>query len=291
MSVNASGGSDDGDAEPRAWHGGVDERPDGRLVARIMIEGKRHAHYVKTRQEGYSWLARMRRDHELGITVITERQTVERFLGTWLEMIKPTIRATTLKQYEELTRLHVLPTLGKTQLAKLSPQHLYARKLGEGLSPTTVRHIHVALHRVLKEAMRMGLVQRNVADLTSPPRKARYEVTALTVDQLKTFLSAAQGDRLEALYMLVMSTGMRSGEALALHWRDVDLTCGTLQVRSSLHKLDGQFVFSEPKSARSRRQVTLTALAVAALSAHRRRQLEERLALGDGSAFRELKKE
>jgi integrase len=120
-----------------------------------------------------------------------------------------------------------------------------------------------------------------VADLTSPPRKARYEVTALTVDQLKTLLSAAQGDRLEALYVLVMSSGMSSGEVLALRWRDVDLTCGTLQVRSTLHKLDGQFVFSEPRSARSRRQVTLTALAVVALSAqHRRRQLEERLALG-----------
>ena len=123
---------------------------------------------MKTWQEGYSWLAKMRRERELGLTPVTERQTVEQFMGTWLETIKPTIRATTLKRYEELTRLHILPTLGKTQLAKLSPQHLqqlYARKLAEGLSPTTVRHVHVALHRALKEAMRMGLVQRNVADL------------------------------------------------------------------------------------------------------------------------------
>lgn len=265
-------------------NGGVDERPDGRLVARIMIDGRRHAHYVKTRQEGYSWLARMRRDHEVGLVAISERQTVGQFMATWLEVIAPTIRATTLKRYGELARIHVLPALGKLQLAKLTPQHLqqlYAQKLADGLSPTTVRHIHVTIHRALKEAMRTGLIQRNVADLTTPPRKARYDVTALTVEQLKTFLVAAKGDRLEALYVLVLTTGMRSGEVLALRWGDVDLTCGMLQVRSSLTRLRGQFSFSEPKSARSRRQVTLTAMAVAALSAHRVRQLEERLALGD----------
>ncbi|PWT72665.1 MAG: hypothetical protein C5B60_09270 [Chloroflexi bacterium] len=225
--------------------GGVYTRPDGRLVARIMIDGKRHAHYVRTKQEGYSWLAKMRRDHELGITAITERQTLERFIATWLDMIKPTIRPSTLKRYEELTRLHVLPTLGKTQLAKLSPlqlQQLYKRKRDEDLSPTTVRYIHVTVHSALKAAMRMGLVQRNVADLTLPPQKAEYEGTALTVDQLKTFLSTAKGDRLEALYVLVMSTGMRSG----------GVTLTSLAVRRTFGVRCS--AFTESSTSRSRRQ-------------------------------------
>src|SRR5215472_8011790 len=100
-------------------------------------------------------------------------------------------------------------------------------------------------------------------------RKARYEDSTLTAEQLRTFLEVAKGDGLEALYTLVMSTGMRSGEVLALRWRDVDLSSGTVHVRSTLQRLHGEFNSSDPKTAGSRRQVTLTDLAIAALKEHR----------------------
>jgi hypothetical protein len=82
--------------------GGVYKRStDGRLVARIVLDGKRYAHYVKTTQDGYSWLAKMRRDHELGIAVVTDRQTVEQFLAHWLETVKTRVRVPSHKRYTD----------------------------------------------------------------------------------------------------------------------------------------------------------------------------------------------
>jgi integrase len=198
----------------------------------------------------------MRRDHELGIAVVTDRQTVEQFLAHWLETVKTRVRAPSHKRYEELMRLHIVPTLGKTRLVKLTPQmveHLYSRKLSEGLSPTSVRTLHSMLHHALKDALRMGLVQRNVTEMVTPPRKQAHEAQVLTAQQLQRFLETAKGDRLEALYVVALSTGMRSGEILALRWRDVDLEVGALHLRSNLQYLHGEFTIAETKTKRSRR--------------------------------------
>ncbi len=81
-----------------------------------------------------------------------------------------------LPDYESLVRLHVRPTLGRTKLGTLPPPHvqtLYRKKLDEGLSPKTVKYIHTTLHRALKQAVRWGLVPRNVVSAADPPRGAR----------------------------------------------------------------------------------------------------------------------
>ena len=104
---------------------------------------------------------------------------------------------------------------------------------------------------------------------------------ALSGDQAQQFLEAAQGDPLEALYVLGLTTGMRQGELLGLKWEDLDLAMGTLQVRRTIARLVGKgFTTSEPKTARSRRKIHLTKLAIDALKRHRIRQNEARLAAG-----------
>jgi len=83
------------------------------------------------------------------------------------------------------------------------------------------------------------------------------------------------GDRLEALYVLTLNTGMRQGELLALKWDDVDLERGVLRVRRTLTHADKAFVLGEPKTKNSRRTIRLTPRAVDALRVHLSRQLEE----------------
>lgn len=109
-----------------------------------------------------------------------------------------------------------------------------------------------------------------------------HEMSVLTPEQVHMFLKVAKADRLEALYVLALSTGMRQGELLALRWRDLDLDLDnpTLQVRGTLQRTTNGLIIAEPKTARSRRRVALSPTAVAALRAHRLRQLNERLALG-----------
>ncbi len=136
------------------------------------------------------------------------------------------------------------------------------------------------IRRALVDAVRWGLVMRNVAALVTAPRRARSEIRALTPDQARLLLAVAEGDRLGALYMMALTTGMREGELLALRWRDVNLEVALAAVRSTLYRGDGKLRLGEPKTARSRRSVHLTSEAVAALRRHRERQSAERLRLG-----------
>ncbi len=97
----------------------------------------------------------------------------------------------------------------------------------------------------------------------------------LSTEQTKVLLEAACGDRLEALYVLAVHTGLRQGELLGLKWEDVDLEAGTLQVRRTLATAKGGPVLAAPKTKGSRRTVKLTQRAVEALRSHLKRQLGE----------------
>lgn len=144
----------------------------------------------------------------------------------------------------------------------------------------STRFLHGVLHRALKDAERMGLVQRNVTQQVRAPRRNSVEVESMTEDQANVFLVAAQGDRWEALYVLALTTGMREGELLGLRWNDVNLDGKYLQVRVAVQEAGQGYVLAEPKTAHSRRRISLTPLAVEALRAHRVRQNAERLKLG-----------
>ena len=176
--------------------------------------------------------------------------------------------------------------ISRLPLAKLGPEHierLYADRIAAGVGPMTVRHLHARLHKALGQAARRGLVARNVISLVSPPRASRHEMATLTEEQTRAFLHAAAGERLEGLYVLAVTTGMRQGELLGLRWADVDIDRASLQVCRSVQFIGGgEFVFTAPKTAKSRRKVELTKVAVAALRRHRAGQLAERLAAAGG---------
>jgi integrase len=257
--------------------GSLSKRSDGRWMARLMLpDGSRKTFYAKTRQEASRRLAAALRDRDAGLPVVGERQTVEQYLRQWLEDIKPALRLSSWLSREMLVRVHVLPTLGTTVLSRLTPQQLqslYVAKLAEGLAPGTVRLLHAIIRTALAHATRVGLLQRNVAGLVRAPRPTRKDMRVFTPEQARQFLAAVAGDPLEALYVLALTTGMRRGELLALHWTEVDLDAGFVQVRYTLqHLREGQYVFMPPKTERSRRKVALSVLAVEALRRHQARQ-------------------
>jgi integrase len=97
---------------------------------------------------------------------------------------------------------------------------------------------------------------------------------------VRRFLEKAQGDRLEALYVLAVTCGMRLGELLALRWGDLDLENGYLMVQRTLRFSKGTWSYTEPKTAHGRRKIILTSVACEALRRHRAHQATERLALG-----------
>ncbi len=287
----AKRGNNEGKPKERApkhpnGEGGIRERKDGRYEARLTLaDGTRWSICDRSREKVASALAKAITDRNDGLPVkVDGKQTVRTYLEGWLEAIRGNVRPKTYQGYECYIRVHVVPALGKVRMAKLTPQQLqafYSKKLEGALSPTTVRHMHATLHRAFEQAVRWGVVARNVANLVDPPRRADKEMVALSSDQARALLEAAAGDRLEALYVLAVTTGMREGELLGLRWKDVDLDGGTLQVRSIVQRTkQNGLAFSQPKTASSRRQIALTPMAVAALRRRRVMQAEERLKAG-----------
>jgi integrase len=187
--------------------------------------------------------------------------------------------AITYESYERLVRVHVAPALGHLKLKALTPPHvraLYRSKLEAGLAPRTVQYIHAVLNRALKAAVNDSLIPRNVCKEVGSPKVQREEMQYLTREEVRVFFEAAREDRLEALYILAVTTGLRQGELLGLKWEDVDFEAGKISVQRTLSAAKNDSTFNSPKRNKSRRSVKLATLAQEALRAHRERQLEER---------------
>ena len=265
-------------------------KSDGKWVSSVdlgYVDGKRKRKtiYGKTRREVAEKLKVALRDQQQGLPVAVERQSVGQFLDRWLDdVVKPTVRPKTFATYAQIVRLYLKPALGRHQLAALTPQHVQAMmnaRLGDELSARTVQHMRAVLRTALGQALKWGYVSRNVATLTDPPRVVNRRTKPLSPSQGQVLFEAARGDRLEALYRVALSLGLRQGEALGLRWEDIDFEARTLRVAQALQRVDGRLRFVEPKSAQSRRTVPLPETLAAALRAHRERQNEERLAAGD----------
>jgi len=293
--------------------GSIFKRRDGRWAAVVNIgwrDGKRHRKYFygETRSDVQKELTAALRAQDQGLPVAPERQTVKHFLTSWLaDSVRPTVRPRTFVSYSQLVNVHLVPGLGHIVLSKLSPQDvqgflndklkarrgnlpkekpggtsaqpLKPKKL-ETLAPRTVQYVHAVLKRALGQALKWGLVARNVAALVDSPSVRRQEVQPLSPDEARALLNAIGDERLAALYSVALALGLRQGEALGLRWDDIDLDSGTLTIRKAMQRVDGKLQLVDPKTTKSRRTVALPEVAVIALRGHRVRQLEERLLAG-----------
>lgn len=262
--------------------------PSGSFRQQVQIGGRRHSVTAESKQEVRRKVRELLHNADKGILPPSEQITLGKYLERWLsDAVKHATRPRTFQSYSELAAWYIVPTLGRHKLTALQPSHvqnLYADLLEQGrrtgggpLSTKTVRNVHGCLHSALEQAVKWGLVPRNVAGLVDPPRVRRKEIQALDNGQVRSLLAAADGTRWEALLTLAIATGMRQGELLGLKWSDVDLDTRALQVRRQLGR-DG--TFAEPKTSKARRKVELPSYAVAALREHRARQNELRLKWG-----------
>jgi integrase len=275
--------------------GSIYQRKDGRWVSVLhdgYREGKRRRKsiYGKTRQEVQNQLTRALRGQQLGLPVESGRLTVGDWLKRWLETQKPpATKPKTYTAYEGQVRLHLIPAFGKKPLVKLQPQDVREFMQGKaeaGLRPKSIRHFRATLRVALNVAMRDGLVARNAASLVKPPPLEKSAVQVFTKEEAFRFLNLVKGHRLEAVFTVALSLGLREGEILGLRWQDVDMDAGKLHVRFSLQRVKrpgatkGKLELLSPKTDHSRRVIMLPQVAVSALHAHRLRQEEERSLCG-----------
>jgi integrase len=248
----------------------------GLYRASLSLDGGKRKYFSgRTRKEVADKLATALQARQQGTLVAGPRQTVAQHLERWLEdVVRPHLRPRSYVAYSGKVRIHILPTLGKLPITALTPQHLqrlYAAKLSAGLAPKSVNDLHVVAHRGLEYALRWGLVARNVADAFEAPRVPRRELQPFTPEELGTLLAAMAGHRHEPLWLLMLATGLRFGEAAALRWQDVDLEHRAIHVRHTLGAKGASRgpMLTPPKTDKGRRDIPLPQIAVQALVAQR----------------------
>jgi integrase len=250
--------------------------------------GKRKQQWVSvkgTKKDAEKRLSELLSQLDNGIYVQPKRTTFADYLEMWLnEYAKNNLSPRGFERYAGIIRKHLIPDLGKVTLTQLKPEHLqkhYTTKLNDGLSARTVRYHHALIHVALQTAVKWGLVSRNVADAVDPPRIRRNEMQTWDEDDVNRFLEAAKDSPYYALFHTALYTGMRRSKLLGLKWTDVDFILSQIYINRSLHHLkDGSYIFTQPKSAKSRRTIALSPSAILTLKEHHEKQEAIRAMLG-----------
>lgn len=260
-------------------------KSDGRWVAALSIGSRDdrviQRRYAHTRAEARNLLA------ELIDQPTPATMTVGTFLDQWVTEAR-NIRPTTRRGYRAVVTYHLKPTIGHIRLAELTPAHVETMlaDLTGAMSPKSLRNVHAVLRRALGQAVRADLIPRNVAarEFVDTPRVTVDEPRALTTAEVGRFLEACRGDRLEAVFVVALGTGLRQGEILGLAWEDI--TPDALHVRKELVHYVGIYeqrgrrrvtltrprdVREDPKTPRSKRIVPLAQPVAVALDEHRGR--------------------
>ena len=242
--------------------------PDGKVITR----SKR----CRTKAEAEAALAKFRGIRDAGVTE-NATTTIDMLLTRWLTTHEGDIAGSTLVQYEWATR-HITKRLGPLRIERLTPAMVdrFVDQLAEsGLSPRSRRLIRVVLSQACKAAVGWRLIPANPCDHARPIKLERREPEALSVEEARRLLSAAKDDRLGVLWLLLLSLGLRRGEALALRWSDLDLVAKTLTITRARVKSGAKVIEGPTKTARSTRTVPLPAFLVSALQEHRLIQRQE----------------
>ena len=246
-----------------------------------------------TKREASKALRDALRAHEQGRSVRNSRKSLTEFLREWHTSVEPSLRPSTWVNYPDYFEAYVVPHIGDTALQDLTPVRLnllYAHLLKSGrvrgaggLSAKTVQNVHRMMHRALRDAVKWDLVPRNVAEDALAPKSRRPKVTIWTPEQLGAFVAHVRGDRFFALWLLVVTTGLRRGELAGLRWSDVDLVHETLSPTTPRVVVAGHAHESEPKTTSGERRLALDPDTADALRDYLNLWAQERDALGQST--------
>lgn len=228
--------------------------------------------------------------------------TFREWFAIWLKDYCNGLKPLTVKQYQNMGDVHILPSIGAVKLSQLkSPQiqgfindlsrtgktvrvkdekgRITERK--EALSAKTVRNIFAIMKKCLSVAIDQGILKYNPCDRVSLPRVVRKEIQPLTEEQVKKFLTVIKGNQYERLFAVILFTGLREAEALGLTWDSFDEKKNMLHVYRQLQKRVGEDMCFETLKNGKSRDIPLSPYVIKLLQEQRASQIEKRFAAGD----------
>lgn len=241
-----------------------------------LVGGKRSrpTRYADTKREATRKLAELQLLKAAG--VIPSNATLSQWCDYWLKTLptsgarKP-LKPSTLTYYRLHVEQWIKPTIGRTRLSKVGPEHvraLHDAMREAGKSPTTIRNAHATLRLALGLALIERRVTVNWAKEVRGPSAADNPHPVLSMEDAgNVFVVASRSARELARVHVAILCGLRQGEALALRWEDV--RADSLRVEWSAARVKGRRVRQRPKTERSQRVVPLAPAALASLAAWR----------------------
>jgi len=297
--------------------GSIRERKKGQWEGRVTIgrksDGtpKRVSFYGTSRQEVSTKITDALSKLQSGTFVEPNKVTISKWLDEWMEVYqKGTISPNFYARRQDLIRIHIKPAIGDKPLLKLKPVDIKkfyndlekngrkpAKKKNKkiiplpkdappGLATGTIRQIHNILNPAMKQAVKEGLVPKNVvADVTPPKVVKTRAANSLNKQEAKVYLDTLKGQRLYAAFVVELTTGLRRGELLGLQWTDLNWDTGALKIRRQISRIiqdDGKTIldYAPLKTPAAYRTIILPAVTLAELKAHKARQAEDKLLFG-----------
>ena len=252
--------------------GSIYRRDDGLWVGQLyMPSGKKKVKYGKTQREVRDWLHEQKEAVSKGTLVESKAVTLEAFMKQYMESAENSLRPKTIESYNYLINIHIVPELGDMKLTQLRPDHVqgfYNGKISAGLSKRTVQYMHAVLHKALDQALKWGLVARNVSDLVEVPSPPKRDPTIWELSQAKKFLEQVRPTRFYPMYTLAY-VALREGEILGVHWEDFNMEKHTLTINHAIQYIPKKgLLLVEPKTKKSRRTIKLPDFVYQALCEH-----------------------
>ena len=265
--------------------GQIIKRGECNYIVRIYLgrdaDGKRDYMNQTVRgnkKDAQAVLNKLLRDKDMGTLLEPSRESLNDYLDRWLEAAaKPRLGAFSYSDYERLLKYYIRPELGATPLQKLTAlniQAVYAGMSARNLSPRTVQYTHRILRNALEQAIKWRLLTYNPAQHVELPKQERREMHFITDEESRRFLTAARTSPHYAFFTLMLSTGLRPSEALALRWQDIDLQRHAVRITRTVKRHGGVWLFDEPKTKKSRRVVDYPISLNEVLLEHRAKQAE-----------------
>lgn len=262
--------------------GTVRQRAPGRWEGVVQLDGSRYRVTASTQAEARRLLQDLLMKHGLGELAKPSNTKTGDWLAQWLVEGAPAWKPKTHHGYESIVRVYLEPAFGSVRLQRLTATTIatqFATWRAEGHGSAALNAFRV-LARSLTVAVHRGLIGRNPCDMLEAPKVARRRPALWSPAQARAFLEACEPDTFGTLWTVLLGTGCRLGEALALRWEDANLDTGVVTITRSLTELHGEYIETTPKTDAGTRALVLPKRAVALLRRWKVRQAAHRLATG-----------
>jgi integrase len=236
-------------------------------------EGKRYSSGTfAAKADAQAWLSTAEADHRRGgwIDPSAGKVTLSGYSVLWLAG-RPELAVRTRELYEDLLRIHIIPSLGKTTISNLSPSTIRGWNAQlSGRYPSTASKAYRLLSAILRTAVDDGLILKSPCKVKGAGTERAAERPIATVAEISA-LTTAMPDRLQLVIQLATWCQLRRGEIFGLRRSDIDLLHATIRIEQSrTFSRDGHSITKSPKTSAGRRNLTIPSNVMQTLTAHLR---------------------